>query len=142
MPAQLNRQKRVSVIRHLPIATDHVWQYREGIMKATIRKQRKPDQAAFDEFYAHEEVSKRLFMPQNKVWREAVGWTGENPLLPEFRKSQKDGYDFAILADGRIAGHIWLGFPSWCLSSYRAGFAVERQFWGQGVCTEALKQVV
>jgi ribosomal-protein-alanine N-acetyltransferase len=101
------------------------------IMEVTIREMRKADDSALDELYAHEEVAKTIWTPEN-----AESW------IPDFRKSMKDGYYFTILVDGKIAGGIYLEGPSRCRSSYSVGFALGREFWGQGICTEALKQVV
>ena len=100
-------------------------------MNVNIREERKTDKAILDEFYADEEVSKELWLPSNKdLW------------IPSFRKTLKDGYYFTILADGEIVGDICLEDPSRCRSTYSVGFAVGRQYWGQGICTEALKQIV
>ena len=101
-------------------------------MKVNIRKERKTDKAIIDEFYADEEVLKELVLPSNR-----------DSWIPPFRKSLKEkGYVFTILADGKIVGSIGLESPSICRSTYTVGFAVGRQYWGQGVCTEALKQIV
>jgi RimJ/RimL family protein N-acetyltransferase len=106
---------------------------RGGIMKVTIREERETDKATLEEFYAHPEVSKELWLPSN-----AESW------IPEFRKSLRDRYTFSftILVDGEIAGNIGLQDPSICRSSYCVGFGVGRKFWNQGICTEALKQLV
>ncbi len=100
-------------------------------MKVNIREMRKTDKATLDDFYADEEVSKQLLLPSNK-----------DSWIPQFRKSLKESYDFTILADGKIVGEISLEGPSLCRSTYNVGFAVGREFWGQGICTEALKQIV
>ncbi len=100
-------------------------------MKVTVRERRKADDATLDELYAHPEVLKEIWTPEN-----AESW------IPEFRKSQKDSYYFTILVDGKIAGDIGFDSPSRCRSSYYVGFGLGREFWGQGICTEALKQVV
>jgi len=100
-------------------------------MKVTVRERRKADDATLDELYAHPEVLKEIWTPEN-----AESW------IPEFRKSMKDGYYFTILVDGKIAGDIGLDSPSRCRSTYEVGFGLGREFWGQGICTEALKQVV
>jgi ribosomal-protein-alanine N-acetyltransferase len=102
-----------------------------GIMNVTTREYRETDKATLDELYAHEEVAQNIWSPSN-----ADSW------IPEFRKSLKDSYVFTILANGKIAGGIYLENPSICRSSYCVGFALGRQFWNQGICTEALKQVV
>jgi ribosomal-protein-alanine N-acetyltransferase len=102
-----------------------------GIMKVTVREMREADDATLDELYAHEEVAKTIWTQEN-----AESW------IPEFRRSQKGSYYFTILVDGKIAGGIYLEGPSRCRSSYSVGFALGREFWGQGICTEALKQVV
>ena len=100
-------------------------------MRVTIREGKEADKATLDELYAHPEVLKQIWIPAN-----AESW------IPEFRKSMKGGYYFTILVDGKIAGDIGLDSPSRCRSSYCVGFALGREFWGQGICTEALKQVV
>ncbi len=102
-------------------------------MKVSIREERETDKATLEEFYADPEVLKQLCLPSN-----AESW------IPEFRKSLKDRYrfDFTILVDGEIAGNIGLQDPSLCRSSYCVGFAVGRKLWNQGICTEALKQLV
>jgi RimJ/RimL family protein N-acetyltransferase len=104
-----------------------------GIMKVSIREQSETDKATMQEFFADPEVLKELWLPSN-----ADSW------IPEFRKSLKDRYVFAftILVDGEIAGEIGLQDPSICRSSYCVGFAVGHRFWNQGICTEALKQLV
>ena len=96
-----------------------------------ITEMRVTDNATLEEFYADEEVAKQLLLPSN-----------EGSWIPEFRKSLKESYDFAILADGKIAGWIRLEDPSRCRSGYRVNAVVGREFWGQGICTEALKQIV
>jgi RimJ/RimL family protein N-acetyltransferase len=100
-------------------------------MKVNIREERKTDKATLDEFYADEEVLKEIWLPSN-----ADSW------ISLFRKHLKQNYGFTILADGKIVGEIRLDGPSICRSTYNAGFAVGRKFWGQGICTEALKQIV
>lgn len=102
-------------------------------MKVTIREKREADKETMEKFFADPEVSKELWLPSN-----AESW------IPEFRKPLKDSYrfDFTILVDGEIAGEIGLQDPSICRSSYCVGFAVGRRFWNQGICTEALKQLV
>jgi ribosomal-protein-alanine N-acetyltransferase len=102
-------------------------------MKVRIREAKETDKATMEEFFADPEVSKELLLPSN-----AASW------IPEFRKSLKDTYrfGFTILVDGEIAGEIGLQDPSICRSSYCVGFAVGRKFWNQGICTEALKQLV
>ena len=42
----------------------------------------------------------------------------------------------------RLSLEIMLESPSICRSTYSVGFAVGREFWGQGICTEALTQIV
>jgi RimJ/RimL family protein N-acetyltransferase len=105
-------------------------------MKVTIKEMRQTDRATLDEFYADEEVSKQLFLSSNKdSWDRRC-------FHSQFRKSLKENYSFTILADGKVAGEIMLESPSTCRSTYSVGFAVGREFWGQGICTEALRQIV
>lgn len=105
-------------------------------MKVIIREMREADRATLDEFYANEEVSKQLFLPSNKdSWNRRC-------FHSQLRKSLKESYFFTILADGKIAGEIMLENPSTCRSTYTVGFDVGHDFWGQGICTEALKQMV
>jgi RimJ/RimL family protein N-acetyltransferase len=104
-----------------------------GTMNVTIREQRETDEATLKKLFTDEEVAKNILR-----FSDADSW------IPEFRKSLKDRYVFAftILADGKIVGRIRLEDPSLCRSTYRVTFVVGRQFWNQGVCTEALKQLV
>lgn len=62
--------------------------------------------------------------------------------MPEPRRSLERSYPFTILADGEIAGEIGLESPSVCRSTYTVGYAIGREHWNQGICTEALKQIV
>lgn len=120
-------------------------------MKVSIREKRNTDNATLDEFYADEEVSKQILLPSDKDFVPGCPSSGSRGYnrsfrnarwIPEFRKSPKEGYYFTILADGKIAGQISLGYPSICRSTYGVGYAVGRKFWNQGICTEALKQIV
>ena len=77
------------------------------------------------------EISKQVSTPWN-----ADSW------IPTFRKSLKERYDFTILADGEIVGSIGFEDATLCRSSYVVGFAVGHEYWGRGICTEALKQLV
>jgi RimJ/RimL family protein N-acetyltransferase len=99
-------------------------------MKIAVREMREDDNATLDELYAHPEVAE-------EIWTPGKG----DSYVPEFRKSMKFNYNFTIMVDGKIAGGIYLEDPSRCRSSYSVGFALGREFWGQGICTEALKQV-
>ena len=99
-----------------------------GSLEVTIRKKTMTDN--IDEIYKQEEVSKQVVTPWN-----ADSW------MPELRKSLKKRYDFTILADGEIVGSIGFGDPTECRSSYEVGFAMGYEYWGQGVRSEALKQL-
>ena len=102
-------------------------------MNVTIRQAEGPDQAVIEEFYRNKEVQDELWLPSN-----ADDW------IAPFRQSLKDNqrFDFTIVADGQIVGEIALEDPSVCRSTYAVGFAIGRQYWGQGICTKALKQIV
>lgn len=49
---------------------------------------------------------------------------------------------FTILADDEIAGSIMLEDSSEDKGRYDIGFYLERKFWGKGIATEAIKQIV
>ncbi len=102
-------------------------------MDVMIREAQESDHAIMEEFYTHAEVLKELWLPAN-----ADDW------IPPFRRSLKDArrFTFTILADGEVVGEIGLQDPSICRSTYTVGFAVGRQYWNRGYCTEALKQLV
>jgi RimJ/RimL family protein N-acetyltransferase len=123
----------------------------DRITNVTIREMRETDTATLDKLYADEEVAKHIRLPSMEDFvpgNPSSGSRGYNRSfrnerwIPESRKSLKDSYGFTILADGKIAGEIVLEYPSICRSTYNVGFAVGRKFWNQGICTEALKQVV
>jgi RimJ/RimL family protein N-acetyltransferase len=103
---------------------------RGGTMKVSTREERETDKATLEQLFADPEVAKGIWTPPNA-----------DSLIPEFR-SLKEEYAFTILADGKIVGEIGLQYPSECRSIYSVGFAVGHQFWNQGICTEALKQLV
>ena len=106
---------------------------RLDLMDVIIREAKASDQAVMEEFYKNEEVLKELWLPSN-----ADDW------IPPFRQSLKgvQKFGFTILANDEIVGEITLEDPSICRSTYSVGFAVGRRYWGRGICTEALKQIV
>lgn len=123
----------------------------DRITNVTIREMRETDTATLDKLYADEEVAKHIRLPSSEDLVPGCPSSGSRGYnrsfrnerwIPESRKSLKDSYGFTILADGKIAGEIVLEYPSVCRSTYRVGFAVGRKFWNQGICTEALKQIV
>ena len=95
-------------------------------MKVQLRKSRKPEKKA-EEILAEKEVARQLFLP---------------PFEVEYRGPLEKGYYFTILADGEIVGRIGLERPSRCRSTYSVCFYVSQDYWGKGIATEALKQVV
>jgi RimJ/RimL family protein N-acetyltransferase len=122
-----------------------------AMMKVSIREMRETDTATLDELYADEEVAKQIFLPSDKDFVPGCPSSGSRGYnraiknarwIPEFRTSLKDSYPFTILADGKIAGEIGLEHPSICRSHYNVGFSVAPKLRNQGICTEALKQVV
>lgn len=52
----------------------------------------------------------------------------------------KKAYHFAILADGKFAGELFLENPDKTNKIYEIGYYVGRDYWGRGIATEAIKQ--
>jgi RimJ/RimL family protein N-acetyltransferase len=122
-----------------------------GDLNVQIKEFQESDTAVLDKLYIDEDVSRRIRLPSSEdlvpgsPYVGSRGWNRwiRNPRwIPEFRASLEDAYYFTILADGEIAGEIMLEHPSVCRSTYRVGYAVGRKYWNQGICTEALKQIV
>lgn len=108
-------------------------------MKVEIRKPRLSDANVLRELINDKEVLKQL-----------SGYPYPCPLS-RMRKDVKDGikgwrtkecFSFTILADGEIAGSIILENPGEDRGRYDLGFFVGRKYWGRGIATEAIKQVV
>ena len=119
--------------------------------KASIREMRETDTATLDKLYADEEVAKKILLPLDNDFVPGCPSSGSRGYnraikntrwIPKFRKSLKNSYPFTIMADGKIAGEIGLEGPSICRSRYNVGFSVAPKLRNQGICTEALKQVV
>jgi len=108
-------------------------------MKVEIRKPKLSDAKALRELINDKEVLKQL-----------CGYPYPCPLS-RMKKDVEDGikgwktkksFSFTILADGEIAGSIILENPSKDKGRYDLGFFVGRKFWGKGIATEAIKQIV
>lgn len=101
-------------------------------MDVRIREERETDKATLHEMYAA------------GGFQDLITWPGVDlrTWIAPGLGSLKDSYGFTILADDRIVGEIGIGGPSLCRSTYYVGFAVGREFWNRGICTEALRQLV
>lgn len=97
-------------------------------MKVQIRRETDTDKEKLHEMVHEKEVARQFFF---------------HPFDVKFPESlDEEGYGFTILADGRIVGEIVLEDPTRCGSTYTVGFFVSPEYWGKGICTEALKQIV
>ena len=84
------------------------------------------------------------------VMKELVGYPFPCPLSrikKDIEKGLKDwdnkkAYAFTILADGKIAGQIFLEKPSKNKKIYTLGFFVGKKFWNKGIATKAIKSIV
>jgi RimJ/RimL family protein N-acetyltransferase len=108
-------------------------------MEVIIRKPKLSDAKALRELINDKEVLKQIcgypypcpLSRMNKDVEEGInGW------------KTKKSYSFTILVDGEIAGSIVLENPSEDRGRYDLGFFVGRKFWGKGIATEAIKQIV
>jgi len=55
---------------------------------------------------------------------------------------RKEAYPFTVLADGEIAGQIFLEEPNRDKGRYDLGFFIGRRFWNKGIVTNAIKEIV
>lgn len=108
-------------------------------MKVEIRKVRLSDSTDLRELINNKDVLKQL-----------SGYPYPCPLS-RMKKDVEDGirgwktrrsFSFTILADGEIAGSIILENPSKDKRRYDLGFYIGKRFWGKGIATEAIKQIV
>ena len=108
-------------------------------MKVEIRKPKFSDAKALRELINDKEVLKQICgypypCPLSRMKKDVAdgikGW------------KTKKSFSFIILADGEIAGNIILEDPSKDKRRYELGFFVGRKFWGKGIATEAIKQIV
>jgi [ribosomal protein S5]-alanine N-acetyltransferase len=108
-------------------------------MKVTIRKTIQEDA----------EILTKLINDRD-VMKELVGYPSPCPLSKikkDIEKGlvdwdNKKAYAFTILAEGKIAGQIFLEEPSSDKKGYTVGFFVGKKFWNKGIATNAIKEVV
>lgn len=55
---------------------------------------------------------------------------------------KKDAYKFAIIVNKKFAGIVVLENPNKEKTSYECGYFVAREFWGKGIATSAVKEIV
>jgi len=108
-------------------------------MKIEIRKVKLSDAKELRELINDKEVIKQI-----------IGYPYPCPLshmkkditnsLKKLKK--KEQYPFTILADGKIAGQIFLEEPSKDKRRYSIGYFIGRKYWNKGIATKAIKEVI
>lgn len=105
-------------------------------MQVTIRepdeKNKDANEKRLKEILSHPEVAKGV----------VVSDTDRNALIAPHLRSLKEAYEWHIFADETLVGQIVLEWPSRSRSTYNVGYCVDYDYWGKGIATEALKQVV
>jgi RimJ/RimL family protein N-acetyltransferase len=58
------------------------------------------------------------------------------------KSKKKETYEFGIMVGKEFVGTIVLENPSLSKKSYEVGYFVSRKYWGKGIATKALKEIM
>lgn len=108
-------------------------------MKVTIRKIRLSDAENFARCISNKDIIKQITgIPYPCSISNAKKYIQNN--IQNFKA--KKSYSFCILADRKFAGEVILENPDDTKKIYEIGYFIGRDFWGRGIATEAVKQLV
>jgi len=109
-------------------------------MKISLRKPKTSDVIAFREIFSNEKVAEQL-----DDGFESISTTeSATKKLQEIIDKNKKGnyYEFAIIYKNKFVGLVCLEKPSQNKKIFTLGYVVGRKYWGKGIATEAVKQVL
>ncbi len=106
----------------------------EKHIEVTIRPLRLSDAAAVQRYASDERVARTTNIPQ--PYPENGGETFVRRSIRAHRN--REGFSFAIVADGDVIGVVGLGAVDYEKRSVRCDFGIASSHWGKGITTRAV----
>ncbi|MBD3319222.1 GNAT family N-acetyltransferase [Candidatus Woesearchaeota archaeon] len=104
-------------------------------MKVTLRRTRLSDAKRVQEMLAHPKVAHELGTHDYSLEQAKKDCSQK-------KKGKFKEYAFTVLADGNIAGQIFIENPTRCGRTYEIGYYVAYEYWGRGIATKAVQQAM